>query len=128
MRIPALRIPPLAFLLALASGAGAQTPAEALVGAWTVDLRPAPEAAYYAVPFVVEAATDSTMEATFYGSPVREAVLNGAWGEVRFAFVTSDGGTTYHTTGILHDGWLEGTTHAIERGFLSYWTATRDAD
>jgi len=116
--------------LLLAAGAAAQTvPTDSLAGAWTVDLRPAPEADFYGVPFVVDSVyTDSTFAGSFHGSRVQNATFNLSWGVTRFAFTTDDGGSVYHTSGVLHDGWLEGTTHAVQRGFLSYWTATRRTD
>jgi len=124
------------FLLALlaASGAAAQVPIDSLAGAWIVDLRPSPEASFTAAALVVDSvAVDGSFVATFRGMPVQSATITEAWGETRFAFASFDAATTYHTTGVLRDGWLEGTTHAIgQTSFasgplaLTYWTATRD--
>ena len=98
-----------------------------LVGTWTVDLRSTPTSAPYSQPFVVTAVDGDSLAGTFYGSEVRSARLNLGWGAVRFAFTTRDGGGgAYHTSGVLRpDGTLEGTTHAVGRGFLAYWTAAR---
>lgn len=128
-----------ALLLAVGAGAALVLPARAgtpqdavldpavLVGTWTVDLRPAPDADPYDQPMEITAAGDGTLAGTFYGSDIEEARLNLDWGAVRFAFVTNDGSGPYNTTGVLReDGTLEGTTHSIGRGFLAYWTATRD--
>jgi hypothetical protein len=51
--------------------------------------------------------------------------INRSWGSVRFAFITRDGGGgTYHHSGEFVDGRLiRGLSHAIDRDFLSVWTA-----
>ena len=97
-----------------------------LVGTWTVDLRPTPDAEPYLQTFVVISVSEKGFEGEFYGTPIEEGRLNLDWGAVRFAFVTADGSGSYHHAGILRDGWLEGTTHSLGRDFLAYWTATRD--
>ncbi|MEM8560498.1 MAG: hypothetical protein AAGG50_21960 [Bacteroidota bacterium] len=107
------------------------TPADpsALVGTWTVDLRPMPDAEGYTQPFTVTAVhDDGTFEAQFYGSPVQVARYNADWDVLHVAFVTTDGSTRYLHAARLEDGQLRGTTHAVERGFLSVWTAERSSN
>jgi hypothetical protein len=99
--------------------------AGALVGTWTVDLRPTPDAEPYLKTFVVRSVADGRLEGTFYDTPIREGHLDTAWGAVRFAFVTEDGTGVYHTSGTLENGRLEGTTHSLGRGFLQVWSAVR---
>jgi ketosteroid isomerase-like protein len=95
-----------------------------LVGTWRVDLRAAPEAEEYFQEMVI-LSVDGVLTGTFYGTEIQDAHLNKDWGALRFAFVTEDESGLYHTSGILRDGRLEGTTHSIGRGFLAYWTAER---
>ena len=117
------------FVLLVAPAALAQsTSADALIGTWTVDLRPTPDADAYTQPFVVTASESLAFGGTFYGSPLETAVANTVWGDLRVAFTTSDGSGVYHHTAALRDGILHGTTHSLGRGFLSVWTATRDAE
>lgn len=102
-----------------------QPDAGVLGGAWTVDLRPTPDAAPYPVKMVIENIANGAFTGSFYnGSAIDNARLNTQWGSVYFAFTTKDGGSTYHTQGRLRaDGRLEGTTHAVGRDFLAAWTA-----
>ncbi len=50
---------------------------------------------------------------------------NTYWGQVHFAFTTSDGSGAYNTSGILVGTQLRGTTHSLGREFLAVWTAER---
>lgn len=123
--------------LLLPPGLSAQAPANpaepanpelsALVGTWRVDLRPAPGADPYFQSLVV-AITDGEVEGSFYDTTFRDFQSNVDWGPLHFAFVTEDGSGIYHTSGRLVEGRLEGTTHALGRGFLAVWTAERVED
>ena len=128
MRIAStLRATALLFALPLWLGsAPAPAPVDpsALVGTWTVDLRPTPDAPAYTQPFRVSAVhDDGTLDALFYGAPVQVARYNADWDVLHVAFVTRDNSTRYLHAARLVDGQLHGTTHAVERGFLSVWTA-----
>ena len=98
-----------------------------LVGTWRVDLRPTPDAPPYYQTFVVSSAKDGGLGGTFYNTEIRDGRTNKDWGTaVYFAFTTSDNSGAYHTAGRLtSNGRLEGTTHAVGRGFLAVWTAER---
>ena len=116
-------------LAALAFAATAERPdPQALVGEWKVDLRPTPDAEPYYTQFVVEEVKGTGFKGTFYGTKIENGRLNRDWGAVYFAFTTRDGGTVYNSAGRLTDGRLEGTTNAVERAFLSVWTAERVGD
>lgn len=108
--------------LTLATGA---TDASALLGTWAVDVRPTPGADASEQPFVVTAVSGSAFEGSFHGTAIESARVNRQWGDLRFAFVTRDDSGAYHTSGVLRDDRLEGTTHAIGRDVLSVWTAER---
>ncbi len=105
--------------------AEAMPDANALVGTWTVDLRPTPDAAAYFQEFVVSAVDGKAFEGTFYGSPISQGRINTDWSAVRIAFVTSDLSGPYNHSAVLMNGKLEGLTNATGRGFLSYWSATK---
>jgi len=116
-------------LVACVAGPGPAeaSPAEpaALVGTWTVDLRPTPDAEPYSKTFVVERVEGRTLEGSFYDSTLSDGHVNADWGAVHFAFTTRDGAGEYHTAGVLEGGRLRGTTHAVGRGFLAVWSAER---
>jgi hypothetical protein len=100
--------------------------ARALFGTWRVDLRPDPAAAPAEAPFVVTAAPGDSLVGSFYGSPIRQARVNRAWGRLHVAFVTYDNTGVYHHTAVLvAPDRLDGTSHALGRGFLAVWRAVR---
>ena len=101
----------------------AKPDAEALVRAWRVDLRPTPDADAYFQPFRVDSVADGVITGSFYGTPIENGRIDMNWGVVHFAFTTQDGSGVYHTSGVLRDGRLQGTTHSLGRGFLNVWTA-----
>ena len=104
-----------------------QTPnADALVGTWSVDLRPTPEADPYFQPFVVRSVDGNSFEGNFYGSEIANARLNGDWGALHFAFTTEDDSGVYHTSGFIDGDGLRGTTHSLGRDFLAVWSAKRE--
>ncbi len=126
----ALTLVSLAALLGRGRGDDAPAPAptpdpQTLVGTWKVDLRPKPGAPDYFQEFVVRGVEDSTLTGTFYGTELSDGRLNTDWGAVHFAFTTRDASGLYAHSGVLRDGRLEGRSHALGRGFLSIWTATR---
>ena len=96
-----------------------------LIGNWQVDLRPSPGSDPYYTDLNITEVKDNTFKGSYYGSPIKHGNINTSWGKLHFAFVTSDGSTTYHSTGQLIDGKLVGTTHALERDFLSVWTGEK---
>ena len=97
---------------------------EELLGTWTVDLRPTPDAEAYTTELVI-AHDEHGLQATFYGTEGTHVTVNDDWQEVRVALVTEDGTGVYHTSFVLVGETLVGTTHSLGREFLSRWTATR---
>jgi hypothetical protein len=96
-----------------------------LIGTWKVDLRPTPNSVPYYQTFVIRSVKEGALQGRFYSTEIKEGRINKDWEHVHFAFTTSDGSGAYHTSGRLIKGRLEGTTHAVGRGFLSVWTAER---
>ena len=75
---------------------------------------------------MVTAAPGDSLVGSFYGSPIRQARVNRAWGRLHVAFVTYDNTGVYHHTAVLvAPDRLEGTSHALGRGFLAVWRAAR---
>ena len=105
--------------------------AESLVGTWTVDLRPKPDAPAYLKKLVITSVADGKLEGSFYdGSPLQFGRLNATTKPMLcFAFNTDPGEGVYCTSGRLldHDH-LEGMTLSTSRGFLLPWSAVRDPD
>ena len=99
--------------------------ADILLGTWTVDLRPTPDAEPYFKTFVVTAVDGMTFTGTFYDTENSDAKINTDWGTVRIAFTTADGSGPYHHSAVLAGDRLEGLTNSAGRGFLSYWSAVK---
>ena len=100
-----------------------------LVGQWRVDLTNKPgDGAYYA-EMTITGVEGDRITGTFYDSPIEKGRITRDWGTVRFAFVTRDGGGgVYNHSGEFVDGRLiRGLSHALDRDFLSVWTADRKA-
>jgi hypothetical protein len=103
-----------------------QPDAKSLVGVWSIDLRPTPDAPAYLVRMEIAEVADGSFSGAFYnGSPISNARINTNWDGVRFAFTTSDGTGVYHTQGVLRGGRVEGSTHAIGRDYLGVWSGSR---
>ncbi|WP_104735923.1 hypothetical protein [Hanstruepera ponticola] len=97
-----------------------------LTGKWKVDLRPAPNSDEYYQPFLVKSINNNTFTGTFYGSDIKNALINENWSKLYFAFSTSDQSNDYYHSGYLENGKLYGITYCPNREFTAPWTATRD--
>ena len=103
-----------------------QSVEDILVGTWTVDLRPLPDAEPYYQEFVVTAVDGNRFSGTFYSTSISEGRINVDWGTLRIAFVTVDGSGSYHHSAVLDHGTLDGLSNSTGRDFLSYWTAVKE--
>ena len=99
---------------------------QALLGTWTVDLRPTPSSDPYYRDFIVSAVDGNTFTGTFYDTPVSQGRINTDWGKLRIAFVTTDGSGPYNHSAVLEGATLEGLSNSTGRNFLSYWSAVRE--
>ena len=97
----------------------------ALIGEWVIDLRPTPHAEGYFQPFIVESIEGNTINGTFYGSNLENALLNDNWETLSFAFTTNDGTNEYYHSGYLLDGKLFGITYCPDRKFTAPWTGSK---
>ncbi|MEM1117842.1 MAG: peptidoglycan recognition family protein [Bacteroidota bacterium] len=102
---------------------------QSLSGAWTLDLRPIPDADVVTYPFDVAVDADGALTGSFYGAEILDGRVNAEWNALHLAFTTSDraadGGILRHEARVV-GGRLEGTTYAPHRDALWVWTATRD--
>jgi len=97
-----------------------------LMGEWTIDLRPAPDAEGYYQKFEVTAIDGNTFAGTFYGSPIENGLLNRNWDRLYFAFSTSDTSNNYYHSGYLEDGTLHGISYCPKRAFTAPWTGVKN--
>lgn len=100
-------------------------PADTLIGEWNIDLRPTPEADGYFQSFMVEIIEENTLEGTFYGSKLENAILNTNWDKLYFAFTTRDQSNEYYHSGYLLNGKLFGITYCPGREFAAPWTGEK---
>ncbi len=101
----------------------------ALVGVWTVDLRPTPQSAPYLRKLVITAVHGTQIEGNFYdGSPLQAGRMNVTAGPLPvFAFFTDPGEGVYQSSGRqVGPDRLEGMTLSTTRGFVLPWVAVRD--
>ncbi len=103
----------------------AMVPADPLVGEWTIDLRPTPDAEGYYQLFQVMEIEGNTFTGTFYGSTIENGLLNRNWDRLYFAFTTSDASNDYYHSGYLEDGTLYGTSYCPNRAFTAPWTGVK---
>jgi len=99
---------------------------EALVGSWQIDLTPSPGAEPYFQTIVVKKVSDDKLIGSFYGSNIKQAVLNTEWPKLYFAFTTSDKNNAYYHSGYLENGKLFGMTYCPDRDFAAPWTGTKN--
>ena len=70
----------------------------------------------------------NSIEGEFYreGVNLQEGRINTQLGFIYAALISEDNSGKYATTFYYENGVLKGTTHSIDRDFLSVWTATKD--
>jgi hypothetical protein len=78
----------------------------------------------------ITAIDENTLEGTFYreGVAIQQGSVNTQLGKIYAALISGDNSGKYHTSFYYEDGLLHGSTHAIDRGFLSVWIATKESD
>jgi len=109
-------------------GAYAEADPQELLGMWTLDMTPhIPDDDQFAIMTIVKV-KDNEFKGTFYreGVKIQNGQLNKLTGRIYGALVSGDNSGSYNTSFYLKDGKLYGSTHAIERNFLSVWVATKE--
>ena len=113
-------------VLALAPvAASAAVSGAPLDGAWTVDLRPKPDAPAYLKPMTLSVAADGKLTGEFYEHAIEDGRAVATNGRPCFAFRTSDASGPYQTSGCRVGDRIEGQTWSEGRHFLLTWTARR---
>jgi len=97
-----------------------------LAGNWKIDLRPTPDSDGYYQSFDVKIVNGNTFSGTFYGSEIKNALINRNWTKIYFAFSTSDQSNEYYHSGYIEDGKLFGITYCPNREFTAPWTGVID--
>ncbi len=97
-----------------------------LIGNWKIDLRPTAESEGYFQSFDVKIVNGNTFTGTFYGSEIKNALINRNWAKIYFAFSTSDQSNEYYHSGYLENGKLFGITYCPNREFTAPWTGVKE--
>lgn len=96
-----------------------------LIGNWKIDLRPTPESDAYYQSFNVKTINNNVFTGVFYGSEIKNALINKNWDKVYFAFSTSDQSNEYYHSGYLENDKLFGITYCPNRNFTAPWTGIK---
>lgn len=98
-----------------------------LVGLWKLDMSPQNENDDNFAMMKITKIEDNSFQGEFYrdGVAIQEGTINTQLGVVYGALVSGDNSGKYNTTFYLKDGLLYGSTHAIDRGFLAVWIASK---
>ena len=102
----------------------AQGARQSLGGAWTADLRAAPEAPADPQALVLAVDASGRVSGTMGGVEITGGRVDAAWDAVRFVFGVPVSGGTASVQGAVRGGRIDATT-AHPDGTLSVWTATR---
>lgn len=97
-----------------------------LEGIWTIDLRPAPNADAYLKEFVVVLETMNVFSGEFYGSAIKNGLINSNWEKIYFAFSTRDDSHEYYHSGFLLEDKIYGTTYCPGREFVAPWSGIKN--
>ena len=98
---------------------------ETIIGEWVIDLRPTPDAPPYYQSLKISEVDQKNFVGTFYGSPIKDALLNENWGKLYFAFKTSDQNNTYFQSGYINGDELIGVSYCPTRNFVIPWKGKR---
>ncbi len=107
------------------NGADTTKKTNSLIGNWKIDLRPTPDAEGYFQIFEVKSIDSNTISGTFYGSEIKNALINKNWPKIYFAFSTSDQNNDYYHSGYIENDKLYGITYCPNREFTAPWTGTK---
>ena len=117
----------LLYALPVAGQAREDVNPEVLIGSWKLDMTPENEKDANFAMMRIEKVENQSLRGVFYreGVKIRDGFINTQRGIVYGALVSSDNSGKYNSSFYYKDGVLYGSTHAIDRGFLAVWTATR---
>ena len=92
-----------------------------LIGKWKLDMSPQDKTDSNFAMMNITKIEDSTFEGEFYrqGVKITNAQINTQLGVIYGALVSGDNSGIYNTTFYYKDGMLQGSTHSIDKKFLS---------
>ncbi|MEM9821009.1 MAG: alpha/beta fold hydrolase [Bacteroidota bacterium] len=101
-----------------------------LIGEWTLDMTPHDKTDSSFAMMNITEIEGQAFKGEFYreGVAIRNAQTHTRSGTLYGALISGDGTGEYHSTFYYKDGVLHGTTHAIQKNFLSVWTATKNTN
>jgi hypothetical protein len=99
-----------------------------LVGTWKLDMSPQDKTDNNFAMMSITKITEGSVEGEFYRTSVQiqDGKVNTQSGIIYVALISGDNSGTYNSSFYYEDGVLYGSTHAVERGFLAVWTATKN--
>lgn len=111
----------------LLDGPGQKADPQLLLGSWQIDMSPQDFSDENFALMRIEKLEDNGFEGIFYreGVQIQHGQINTQLGKLYGALISEDGTGHYNTAFYYEDGLLHGSTHAIERNFLSVWTAKK---
>lgn len=105
----------------------AQEATDVLLGSWKLDMTPTNADDSNFALMEITSVKDNKMKGTFYrkGVKLKNGQINTQTDMIYGALISSDNSGSYNTSFYFKDGKLYGTTHAVDRDFLSVWVATK---
>ena len=99
-----------------------------LVGKWKLDMSPQDQTDSNFAMMEISEIKDNSFKGVFYreGVEIKDAQINTQLGVIYGALISGDNSGDYNSSFYLKDGILHGTTHAVNRNFLSVWTGTKE--
>ena len=99
-----------------------------LVGTWKLDMTPQDTTDNNFAMMSITKINSQMVEGEFYRTSVaiKEGRVNTQSGTIYVALISGDNSGEYNSTFYYKDGMLFGSTHAVDRGFLAVWTATKN--
>ena len=98
-----------------------------LVGKWKLDMSPQDQTDSNFAMMEISEIKDNSFKGVFYreGVEIKDAQINTQLGVIYGALISGDNSGDYNSSFYLIDGILHGTTHAVNRNFLSVWTGIK---
>lgn len=99
-----------------------------LIGKWKLDMSPQDQTDSNFAMMEISEIKDNSFKGVFYreGVEIKDAQINTQLGVIYGALISGDNSGDYNSSFYLKDGILHGTTHAVNRNFLSVWTGTKE--
>ena len=99
-----------------------------LVGKWKLDMSPHDKTDSNFAMMKITKVEKNQFKGEFYrkGVTIKNAQINTQLGYIYGALMSGDNSGDYNTTFYYKEGILHGSTHAVDKNFLSVWTATKE--